>query len=67
MTDRIEASESEYLSPAEAATATRLHSRTLARMADRGQLEAFYLPSGHRRYLRSDIARLLATRAEQVA
>jgi excisionase family DNA binding protein len=64
MTERTDQSDSEYETPAEASARTRLHTRTLARLADAGKLEAFYLPSGHRRYRRADIDRLLATGPE---
>lgn len=49
---------SEYLSPAAAAEFISVTVRSLARMADRGDLKAIQLPSGHRRYLRSDIEAL---------
>lgn len=67
MTNRTEQSESDYLTPAEASEITSLHTRTLARLADAGDLEAFYLPSGHRRYRRSDINRLLTQRPKTEA
>lgn len=56
MTKRIDHTEPEVLlAPREAAAALHVHSRTLQRMAERGELSPVFLPSGHRRYRKSDI------------
>ena len=51
--------EMEYISPAEASHIASLTTKTLTRMADAGTIRAKKLPSGHRRYLRSDVEALL--------
>lgn len=48
-----------YLTPGEAAARLAVSTRTLARMVERGDLTAHTLPSGHRRYSREEIDRLL--------
>ncbi len=55
MDTRIEPAKSDYLMPATAARKLGITPRTLARMADSGQVESIVLPSGHRRYLSGSI------------
>lgn len=45
----------EFLTPGEASKRLYVTQRTLQRMADRGEIRAIKLPSGHRRYLRESI------------
>lgn len=59
MTKRTIEDTGAYLRPGEAATLLQVHPRTLTRMAERSELESITLPSGHRRYLRSDIEALV--------
>jgi predicted site-specific integrase-resolvase len=47
--------EEALLTPGEAATRLHVTTRTLQRMALRGDVAALTLPSGHRRYRSSDI------------
>ena len=44
-----------YIFPSVAAKMLHVDPRTLQRMAERGEVEAIKLPSGHRRYLRASI------------
>jgi excisionase family DNA binding protein len=48
-----------FLPPSEAAGRLHVSTRTLTRMADRGDLHVVKLPSGHRRYLVSEVEALL--------
>lgn len=48
----------EWISPAEAANIVGVSSKTLASLADDGQVHAIKLPSGHRRYDRSSVEAL---------
>ena len=48
------------LKPREVAALFRVSVRTLARYADNGDLPVITLPSGHRRYRRADVERVLA-------
>ncbi len=43
------------LSPGQAARVLGVTTQTLATFADRGVIQAVRLPSGHRRYLKSEI------------
>lgn len=52
-------SESDWLTPAEAAAIFRVTPRTLARAADRGDLVVTRTPGGRRRYLRQSLLQLL--------
>lgn len=45
--------------PAEVAQLLHVHPRTLQRMAERGDITAIVLPSGHRRYRRDEIDRIM--------
>ena len=54
----------ELLSPGSAAALLGVSIDTLAKWADGGQLAAIRLPSGHRRYRRADIERLLSDAQE---
>ena len=65
MTDKQRLDDEAKLKPAEAAEVLRVSTRTLTRMADRGELSIIKLPSGHNRYLRSEIE-LLAQPAQAV-
>ncbi|MCU1441084.1 MAG: hypothetical protein JWP85_2081 [Rhodoglobus sp.] len=44
-----------YVSPAEASRLAFVSTKTLARMADSGDIRSIRLPSGHRRYHRGDV------------
>lgn len=50
-----EPSGDELITPGEAAERLYVTTRTLQRMAERGEIEAIKLPSGHRRYLLESI------------
>lgn len=64
MTKRINHSEAEVLlTPREAAEQLHVHPRTLQRMAERGDIAAVKLPSGHRRYRAIEIARITESAA----
>jgi excisionase family DNA binding protein len=52
----------ELMTAAEVAKALRIDARTIARWARSGQLRCVRLPSGHRRYRREDIEKLLEGR-----
>jgi excisionase family DNA binding protein len=47
------------LTPAEAAAVLHVDANTLARWSKAGKLSAVRTPGGHRRYLASEVARLL--------
>lgn len=54
--------------PGEAASMLHVTTRTLQRMAIRGEVEAIKLPSGHRRYVLSEIRDLAdASRSPQLS
>lgn len=55
---------SEYMSPGEAGALLHVHTRTISRMADRGEIRTIRVGSGHRRYKREDVLRFL-DQAEQ--
>lgn len=61
---------SELLLPHEAAAMLRLDAKTLSRWHRAGRIRAVVLPSGHRRFWRSDVEAILgegpARRARQV-
>lgn len=46
--------------PAEASQALRVTTKTLLRMAERGEIDSIILPSGHRRYVESSLEAILA-------
>lgn len=50
----------DLLTPAEVLAMLRISRRTLERYIDRGELPAFYLPGGHRRFKRSEVEGLLS-------
>ena len=50
--------DSDYLPPREAAKVLHVTTRTLARMAERGDIDVITLPSGHRRYSRASLVAL---------
>ncbi|WP_394254746.1 helix-turn-helix domain-containing protein [Pseudoclavibacter helvolus] len=52
------------LSPSEAAGRLHVTTKTLQRMAERGEVRAVKLPSGHRRYSEPDIERIVASQDE---
>ena len=58
MTSPERPSEDDWLTPGDAARVARVSTLTLARMANRGQVDSFKLPSGHRRYSRQSIEAL---------
>lgn len=58
MTMRTIEDDGAYLRPGEAATLLKVHPKTLTRMAERNDVQSITLPSGHRRYLRTDIESL---------
>lgn len=47
-----------YLSPGDASSRLGVSLRTMGRLADRGDVRAVTLPSGHRRYALEDIEAL---------
>lgn len=53
----------EYIFPRIASKMLHVDPRTLQRMAERGEVEAIKLPSGHRRYLRESIEAIREGRA----
>lgn len=57
-TDR-DGNASTLLRPREVADMLHVHPRTLQRMADRGDITAVVLPSGHRRYRHDEIHRII--------
>jgi DNA-binding transcriptional MerR regulator len=59
MTKRPDGPDAEYITPGEASRLAFVTPRTLTRLAKRGSVRAKELPSGHRRYLRSDVEALL--------
>ena len=64
MTKRVNQHEPEVLlTPREAAEQLHVHPRTLQRMAERGDIAAVKLPSGHRRYRAVEIARITRSTA----
>ena len=65
MTKTTNRDETALMRPAEVARILSVHPRTLQRMADRGDLTAITLPSGHRRYRREDVLRI--TRGHRAA
>ena len=62
--DRMEPSEAgdEYLAPADVARLLCVSARTVSRWADQGRIPHLVTLGGHRRFLRSDIVRLLDQR-----
>lgn len=56
--ERTSSSDDDWLTPGDAARVARVSTLTLARMAARGQVESYKLPSGHRRYSRQSIEAL---------
>lgn len=48
------------MAPGEAADSLYVTTKTLGRMAERGDIRSFTLPSGHRRYSREDVEALAA-------
>lgn len=59
MTKRTSYDAEPLLTPKEAAQMLHVATRTLQRMADRGDVRAVKLPSGHRRYRVSDVEAIL--------
>lgn len=56
MVNRIEHTKmDDLLMPSEAARMLYVSTKTLVRMAERGDIEVVKLPSGHRRYIRSQV------------
>lgn len=53
----------EYLTPAQAARRLGISARTLWRYQDAGRIAPVRLPSGHRRFLASDVEALLPAEA----
>jgi excisionase family DNA binding protein len=51
----------DLLKPHEAAELLNVHPRTLIRWHAKGWVNAVTLPGGHRRFLRSEVERILAT------
>lgn len=52
----------EYLTPAQAARKLGISARTLWRYQDAGRIKPVRLPSGHRRFLASDVEALAVTK-----
>lgn len=61
MTNQTISDESDFLSPGEAAKAAKVSTATLRRMARKGLLRSWTLPSGHRRYSMADVRALSST------
>lgn len=59
MTKKLDAV-TEYLPPSAVAQLLGVSTRTVTRMADTGSIKSIKLPSGHRRYLRSEVEKLAA-------
>lgn len=53
----------DLLMPSEAARMLYVTTKTLVRMAERGDIEVIKLPSGHRRYIRSQVEAIRQGRA----
>jgi excisionase family DNA binding protein len=51
---------SAYMTPAEVCALLKISERTLWRYQDDGHIAAVRLPSGHRRFRREDVERLVA-------
>lgn len=62
-TSQTDRSETDWLTPAEAAAIFRVTRRTLARAADRGDIVAVETPGGHRRYLRESLVERFTDKA----
>lgn len=60
MTDKPVADTVTLISPGEAAEKLHVTTKTLQRMAIRGEVKAVVLPSGHRRYRLDDIEAFMA-------
>jgi predicted site-specific integrase-resolvase len=58
MTKETNPQVSELMRPAHAALVLGIHTKTLSRMALAGSIKSVVLPSGHRRYVKSDIETL---------
>ncbi|PPG35179.1 MerR family DNA-binding transcriptional regulator [Pseudoclavibacter sp. RFBG4] len=56
----------DLLTPRETAERLHVHPRTLIRMAERAELDPVVLPSGHRRYRREEVERIVAPTATPV-
>lgn len=59
MTHKTEEDTESYFTPSEVAAKFRVSVRTLNRWEHRGSLVPVRLPSGHRRYLHTDVEALL--------
>lgn len=57
-TERTQNVTLDLIHPGEAAAMLKVAVRSLARMAERGDIESITLPSGHRRYHREEIQAL---------
>ena len=66
-TIRTHGDSEELLHPGDAAAMLKVAVRSLARMAERGDIDSITLPSGHRRYYRAQIAALAAGEAVDTA
>lgn len=60
MQETTDLTQSEWISPAEAAALLGVSTKTLLRIAVSGDVENIKLPSGHRRYLKSSVTALAA-------
>ena len=60
MTNQTTQDSEAYIAPGDAARIAFVTTKTLGRMAERGDIRSFTLPSGHRRYSREDVEALAA-------
>lgn len=63
MTQRTTSPAPDYLTPGQAAALAHVTPRTIHRYGSAGRLTFVTLPSGHRRYVREDVERLLSRTA----
>ena len=59
-----ETSKNDLMTPAEVAALFRVDPKTVTRWADAGKIQAVRTLGGHRRYLRSEVERLLVGRTD---
>jgi len=62
MTERTETTGADYYRPLEAAQRLGVTMKTMTRYAERDLVAVRILPSGHRRYLKSDVDSLIERR-----
>ncbi|HUX69181.1 MAG TPA: helix-turn-helix domain-containing protein [Cellulomonadaceae bacterium] len=67
MPTETNASHQEWITSADVARRLGVSARTVYRMIDRGDLKPRRLPSGHRRYLASEVDTLLAEESQDAS